>query len=86
MVHSNISWHIFEYVSNRSKSSRNKNENLRSDCYNFKKLSVLAQTIRSLSNSEHFFKRFLNDFDSCFECKSVSYTMVYIPCFVKRVS
>ena len=28
-----------------------------------------------------FLKRFLNNFDSCLECTSVSYIMVYIPCF-----
>ena len=51
------------------------------DYYNFKKLSVLSQTIRSLYNSVYFLKRFLNNFDSCLEYKSVSYTMVYTAYF-----
>ena len=29
----------------------------------------------------HISKRFLKNFDSCLEYKSVSYTMVYTPCF-----
>ena len=49
--------------------------------YNFKKLSVLTQTISFLFNCAYLKKRFLNNFDSCLEYKSVSYTMVYTPCF-----
>ena len=49
------------------------------DCYHFKKLSVLSQTIRSLNNSVYLC--FLNNFDSCLQYKSVSYTVVYTPCF-----
>ena len=50
-------------------------------CYTFKKFSVLAQTIRSLYNSAYLKNAFLTIFDSCFEYKNVSYTMVYTPCF-----
>ena len=49
--------------------------------YNFKKPSVLAQTIRSSHNSVYFKNVFLNNFDSCLEYESFSYTMVYTPCF-----
>ena len=49
--------------------------------YNFKKLSVLTQTISFLFNCAYLKKRFLNNLDSCFECKSVSCTMVYTACF-----
>ena len=52
-----------------------------SNCYNFKNPSVLAQTIRSSHNSAYFKNVFLDNFDSCLEYKSVSYTMVYTPCF-----
>ena len=52
------------------------------NCYAFKKPSVLAQTIGNSHNSAYFKRRFLNNFDSCLEYKSVSYTMVYnTPCF-----
>ena len=44
------------------------------DCYNFKNLSVLFQRDPCL-------KLILSHFDSCLECKSVSHTMVYTPCF-----
>ena len=54
---------------------------LRLNCYNFKKLSLLAQTIRALYNSAYFENVFLTIFDSCLEYKSVAYTMVHTPSF-----
>ena len=80
MVHSNISWHIFEYVSNRSQFFiRNKNENFKPRLLQFQVTVVTDSKIGSLC--VYLKKHFHNNFDSCLECKSVSYTMVYIPCF-----
>ena len=52
-----------------------------SNCYNFKNPSVLVQTIRSSHNSAYFKNVFLDNFDSCLDYKSFSYTMVYTPGF-----
>ena len=41
----------------------------------------IFKTIRSSHNSAYFKKRFLNNFNSCLEYKSVSFTMAYTPCF-----
>ena len=54
---------------------------LSSNYYNFKKLSVLTQTISFLFNCVYLKNVFLINFGSCLEYKSVSYTTVYTPCF-----
>ena len=54
MVRSDIEGRIFEYVSKETRTNI-----LGPNCYDFKKLSVLAQTIRSLYNSLDFKKVFL---------------------------
>ena len=57
---------------------------LSSNCYYFKRLSVMAQTIRFLYNSAYFENVFLTILTTdCLEYKNVSYTMVYTPCFEK---
>ena len=55
------------------------------DCYNLNNLLVLAQTFGSLSNSAYFKNALLTILylDSRLERRSVSYTMVYRPCFEK---
>ena len=52
-----------------------------SNCHHLDNLSVLAQTIRSLHNIAYFKSVFLAIFDSCLQYNSVSYTIVYTPCF-----
>ena len=62
MVHSNILWHIFEYGSNRSQFSRNKNENFKPRLLQFQEtvsMSVLVQTFGSLCNSAYLKNTFL---------------------------
>ena len=70
-----ILWHIFEYGSNKSQFSRNKDESVLQETFSTDPNYQLLVQLRV------FKKRFLNNFDSCLECKSVSYTMVYTPCF-----
>ena len=61
MVQGNIILYIVEYISNMSQFSRNENENPKANSSNFKKPSVLAQTITSVYNSadlkDIFFKK-----------------------------
>ena len=59
MVHCNILWHIFECVSIGLSSLETRMKILSLDCYNFKKLSVLAQTFGSLYNSAYLKIAFL---------------------------
>ena len=53
MVHSNVIRRIFGCVSNKSQFRRKKMKVSDPNFYHFKKLSVLAQTIRSLYNSAY---------------------------------
>ena len=59
MLHGNNIWHRFEYVSDRSQFSRNKNESFKPNCYDFKKLSVLGQTISFFYNDKNVFSTIL---------------------------
>ena len=49
--------------------------------YNFKKFSVLTQTISFLFNCAYLKIVFLTILTAVWKTKSVSYTMVYTPCF-----
>ena len=81
MVHSNIIRCIFECVSNRVNSIETRMNLLIPNCDNFKKLSVLAQTIKFPYQQCIFQTHFLSNVYSCLEYNSVSYNMVYTPCF-----
>ena len=74
---------VFEIMSPKGLSSLDTRMKVSSpNCYNFKKPLILAQTIRSSHNSVYFKNLFLMILtDSCFDYKSVSYNMVYKPCF-----
>ena len=75
MVHSNILRCTFEYVSNSSQFFSKKNESFKP------KLLQFQETFSIFAQQCVFQERFLNNFDSCLKYKSVSYTMVYTPCF-----
>ena len=81
MVHSNILWHIFEYVSNMSQFSRNKNDHFKPRLLQFQETVNTGSKFFILVQQCTFKKCFLNNFDSCLECESFSFTMLYTPCF-----
>ena len=83
MAHSTIIRRIFEYVSDiiGLNSLETRMKVLGPNCYSSKKHTVLAQTIRSTHNSAYFKNVFLTMLTAVWGYKSVSYTMVYTPCF-----
>ena len=82
MVHGNILWCTFEHLSNTSHFPRNKNESFKpkNSRYDFKKHSVLAQTISFLYNSAYSLNAFLTILTAFWNI-SVSKTMVYTSYF-----